>query len=288
MLIEARWDEWRQKMQAVKEMYMSRHYTQCIKFGERLLAEVKIEIHPLHLAYLNFYMALSHDTLAREATLKNRFKELSLAEKHYTAAIAALSPSRTPQPNNDEPSSPVSTASEEETIWKFRRSSNAGSMDSTNSSTSSATLYSADMDYTPKGLGRYAFPQPPREFGENLTSPTLLSRHNPIITITPERPQTPEEYQFAADTAAFVGMVRGHLANVLDMKRKTSVPSVRFNFPTPRASPAMSKPRSDHLFDDDSDALEVVRRNRRSLRFRPRFDPSSVQQLCNEALAELH
>lgn len=44
MLIQARWDEMRQKMQFVKTSYMSRHYTQCAKYGERLLAEVQGEV----------------------------------------------------------------------------------------------------------------------------------------------------------------------------------------------------------------------------------------------------
>tara|TARA_R110002003_G_scaffold126_41_gene11787 strand:+ start:8058 stop:8498 length:441 start_codon:yes stop_codon:yes gene_type:complete len=144
------------------------------------------------------------------------------------------------------------------------------------------------MDYTPKGLGRYSFPQPPRDAGQNqMSMPKLLKRHNTTITITPERPQTPEEYLLAADTAAFVQMLRGHLSSVQELKRKTSVPSVRFQFPSPRVSPTTSKPRSDHLFDDESAALDSIRRNRRSLTFRPRFDPSSVQRLCSEALAEL-
>lgn len=44
MLIQARWDEMRQKMQVVKNAYISRHYTQCAKYGERLLAEVQGEV----------------------------------------------------------------------------------------------------------------------------------------------------------------------------------------------------------------------------------------------------
>ncbi|KAH7076421.1 hypothetical protein BKA63DRAFT_532596 [Paraphoma chrysanthemicola] len=227
MLIQARWDELRQKMQVIKDLYMSRHYTQCAKYGERLLAEVKAEIHPVHLAFVHFYTGLSHDTLAREATLKNRYKELSLAEEHYTSAITTLSPSRPTHTDTDEPISPVSVISEEDIIWKFRRPSTSSSMDSTFSAASSATAYSAaDMDYVPKGLGRYSFPQPPRNVGDGLTSiPKMLKRHNAVITISPERPQTPEEYQFAADTAAFVHMLRGHLAKVQDLKNKTSVPS---------------------------------------------------------------
>jgi signal transduction protein with GAF and PtsI domain len=44
MLIQARWDEMREKMQVIKDAYVRRHYTQCAKYGERLLAEVKGEV----------------------------------------------------------------------------------------------------------------------------------------------------------------------------------------------------------------------------------------------------
>jgi hypothetical protein len=44
MLIQARWDEMREKMQVIKDAYVSRHYIQCAKYGERLLAEVKGEV----------------------------------------------------------------------------------------------------------------------------------------------------------------------------------------------------------------------------------------------------
>lgn len=40
MPAEPKHAELRQKMQALKNLYISRHYTQCAKFGERLLADV--------------------------------------------------------------------------------------------------------------------------------------------------------------------------------------------------------------------------------------------------------
>jgi hypothetical protein len=44
MLIQARWEEMREKMQFVKNAYVSRHYTQCANYGKTLLAEVKGEV----------------------------------------------------------------------------------------------------------------------------------------------------------------------------------------------------------------------------------------------------
>lgn len=266
-----------------------------------MLAEVHHEIHPFWLAYLNFYTALSHDTLAREASLKNRYKELSLAEKHYIAAIATLTPPETQPSDEEQLTSPTSIYSNENRVWN-RRASYAGSIDSTTSSASSATSYQTDMldldsetEQEPEAYSkrntRFQYTQPSREFGSELTTiPQLLKRHNIAITAPlPERPQTPQQYRFTADTAAFVRRVQGHLASVQELKEKTSVPAVRFMFsprPSPRPSPTMSKPRTSHLFDDED--AETVRQGRRVIKFRARFDPSSVQKLCSEALAELH
>jgi hypothetical protein len=225
------------------------------------------------LAYLNFYTALSHDTLAHEATLKNRYQELALAEKYYGAALAALTPSSgSLRCETQELSSPCSTISSssfsDEIIWKFRRrASNASSLDS---STSSTTSYTSDVDFS---HGGFKFPQPP------------VSRRAPSPTIITSRPSTPEEYQFAADTAAFVRMVRGHLANVRNLKHTMSPLSVRFAFLSPAPSPQVRM--SGHLASEADEAMEMVRRGRRERKWRERFDPSDVQRLCGEALAEL-
>ena len=99
------------------------------------------------------------------------------------------------------------------------------------------------------------------------------------------RPQTPQEYQFAADTSAFVRMLESHLSSVQQLKKQTAIPGVRFTFPSSRSSPTTAKPRSSQLFDDEY--AEMVRQRRKAINFRPRFDPTGVQQLCGQALAEL-
>jgi hypothetical protein len=234
---------------------------------------VSLQIHPIHLSYLNFYTALSHDTLAREATLKNRYKELTLAEKHYMAAIAALTPLEYSDRGLASPASSTSSQSSEgNVIWKFRR---AGSVDSTASfasSTTSVTSSRADLDYTHRSMGSYSFPSPPQHLHTH-------SRKRSIII--PSRPQTPEEYQFAADTAAFVRMVRSHLSDVRLLKQGTNAPQVRFRFSSEMSSPVKSRVNSS-VFDG-----EEVRRERMTRKWRPRFDPGETQRLCGEALAEL-
>jgi hypothetical protein len=87
-------------------------------------------------------------------------------------------------------------------------------------------------------------------------------------------------------------MIEGHLADVREQKYKTSVPTVRFTMPSPRPSPTKatrnSRSLSVHSVDADEEAaMDAIRERRRNIKFRPRFDPTSVQRLCNEALAEL-
>jgi hypothetical protein len=333
MLAQATYDEMKEKLQVLNDLYTSRHYTQCAKFGERLLDETNDKVcehnacvssrrqarsprtarpntqqtHPIHLAYLNFYTALSHDTLAREATLKNRFKELNAAEKFYSVAITVLtptSPASAPSSDDEQPPTPTSPGGQRERAWR-RRSARPGSFDSSTSyrsSTSSTASYAFDLEQDPDlALKNFRFPAPPdRDLGGNLTfvandgtrhikMDSLLSPlSTPQPPPLPPQPRTPEEFQLPTGTSAFVGMLEGHLASVRDLREKTGVQGVRFAFPTPEPSPIKLKLRSSRtsqmLSDEDR---ENLRQKRRKMTWRPRFDPTSVQKLCSEALAEL-
>lgn len=44
MIMEARYNEMKEKTQISKALYQSRHYTQCAKFNERLLSKVHNEV----------------------------------------------------------------------------------------------------------------------------------------------------------------------------------------------------------------------------------------------------
>jgi hypothetical protein len=239
---------------------------------QRTCILISNQIHPLHAASLHFYTALSHDTLAREAALKIRLRSLALAEKHYLCALSTLSP---PRFSSHAPCSPTSSTSSHDTdsvLWKF--SPRPGSTTSFRSTASSSTSWysddadddDADVDFSHAG---FKFPQPPRT-------------HSPALF--PSRPTSPEEFQFAADTAAFAKMLRGHLANVRSLREKTSVPVVRF----------AARPCSDVLMRSSAqlaleceEVMERVRRGRRERVWRARFDPRDVQRLCGEAMAEL-
>lgn len=44
MLTQARYAAWREKMQAVKSLYVNRQYVQCTRYGERMLEEIREEV----------------------------------------------------------------------------------------------------------------------------------------------------------------------------------------------------------------------------------------------------
>ncbi|KZM27226.1 uncharacterized protein EKO05_0002270 [Ascochyta rabiei] len=280
---EARYRELKEKLAALKSLYASRHYSQCAKFGELLLSEMHDQTHPLHLAHLNFYTALSHDTLAREATLKNRWRELSVAELHYNAAIVALSSSQSPM--QCDLWSPTSSGSAVPSPYSRRRTD---SMHSERSAASSATsLGDEDDECLEMSPGKFAS-QGSDEAVTRDEIPTI-----PSTSATPTtRPQTPQQFYFSANMASFADMVAGHLADVREQKLQTGMPTVRFTMPSARPSPTKATGHSrclsvDDSTDGDEAAMEAIRASRRQRTFRPRFDPASVQRLCREALVEL-
>jgi len=202
------------------------------------------------------------------------------------AAIAALTPSH-PEAEPTSPTSPTSIFSfSEDLTWHGRRVSNAGSFDSTHSRASSTTSFytDVDMEYSPKGLGSFSFPAPPR-----ATSPTKIYANQSTDIVTTPRPQSPAEDKLASETASFTSLLCSHLRNVQALKDRTSVPSVRFSVPSPRASPSVAERRCSLWLEGEgeSDSREAVRRTRKARQWRPRFDPTETKKLCAEALEEL-
>jgi hypothetical protein len=247
------------------------------------------QTHPLHLAHLNFYTALSHDTLAREATLKNRWKELSLAELHYEAAIQVLSPLHAPA--QFDPWSPNSSTTSPPSPYSQRRNS----VYSDRSAASSVTSLGDADDYQTSPR------PPPKRFTKHERNDSAMQSHSVLQraersrpTTAAHRPQTPQQFYFTANISSFVRMIESHLADVREYKLRSSVPTVRFNMPSPRPSPTKVKAQGIRqsravILDDEEDsaARQAIRESRRNVTFRPRFDPTSTQRLCNEALAEL-
>ncbi|KAG9188290.1 hypothetical protein G6011_02213 [Alternaria panax] len=301
MFAQARIKTLKEKMQILKDLYTSRRYTQCANLGEHLLGEVDDKVHPVHSAYLNFYIALSHDTLAREATLKNRYKELNAAEKYYKETIITLTPpspsSTAPTVDDEQPMTPDSATIPDEQAW-LRRSSRTRSFDSSSSyrsSTSSTDSCAFDLEQDPDlALRNFCFPSPPgkdRDWSTPARSKTLSQYFKTDSMLSPlstEQVHPKLGVRFPSGVPAFVRMVEGQLASVRTLKETTGVRGVRFAFPTPSPSPTKSwfrDSKSSPLSEEEE--RENLWQKRRKVTFRPRFDPESVRKLCNDALAEL-
>lgn len=246
-------------------------------------ALTRSKIHPVHQAYLHFYLAMSHDTMAREASLKHRSSELDLAEQHYLAAIAALTPAG-PERLDDIPErSPTSPASEDENAVKARRVSDASQQSIASSATSCSEH---EYDANPKSVNSVKTSVLARDTKTEATATKrLVKRPAPIFT--PNASRSYHEENFSSDLSSFLGMVRMHLTRVQELKADSVVPTVRFSFSRSRSSTSSSRPVSRDSSNYDASERNSLRWARKSVNFRPRFDPTSVQKLCTEALSEL-
>jgi hypothetical protein len=81
-------------------------------------------------------------------------------------------------------------------------------------------------------------------------------------------------------------MFKSHLAGVHALKETPTAIGHRYSSSRFRQSVNYSRPLSRES-NHEGNEMEQIRWQRKSLRFRPRFDPTSVQKLCAEALDEL-
>ncbi|KAF2118396.1 hypothetical protein BDV96DRAFT_597226 [Lophiotrema nucula] len=287
MVSESTYIQMKARTPEVKQLFRSRHYVQCATLCERYLTQ-SYEVHPIHKAYLNFYLALSHDTLAREAGMRNRHKELDLAEKHYLEAIAALSP---PKQLGDIEEYPSPTSSHSDEDFQQRHSSDTASIHSQHSTTTNATSVgdenqdeASDCEPTPKRSSYFVRSPPSRNFVDDVTMTPKLSKRRPSPIKTSRSTTTPVQDHFYSGLSSFAEMIQSHLAGVRELKEASTY---RYSFSRSRGSSLNSRPASREYTHDTDDDMNKVRWSRQSLSFRPRFDPRSIRQLCNEALAEL-
>ncbi|KAF2736604.1 hypothetical protein EJ04DRAFT_521820 [Polyplosphaeria fusca] len=281
------------RIPAVKELFQTRHYVQCITLANCYLTRLSEPMHPVHEAYLNFYMALSHDTMAREASLRNRHHELDLAEKHYLAAISSLSPPEPQQLQNiQEFPSPTSSSSEEHGEHRLRRASDAASLRSEKSTSTSATSLgdenegSASDGSDPTQTRSNHFSR----FSSSETSRKLSRRRPSPLSLSPPRKAqvypTVVKTQFSSELSSFTAMVKTHLAGVRDLRDNAHSPLGRYSFTRSRSSSTISRPVSRDC-PLNAPEMDTVRWSRKTTSFRPRFDPTSVRKLCDDTLAEL-
>ncbi|KAF1997576.1 hypothetical protein P154DRAFT_274829 [Amniculicola lignicola CBS 123094] len=291
MASDAAYRGMRAEIPEIKQLFQTRHYIQCASLCGRLLTNSN-EIDPVHQAYLHFFLALSHDAIAREASIRNRRGELDVAEKHFLAAIAALSRSSSPKQEEAVQShSPTSSHSSQD--FSPRGASDANSMHSDHSASTNATSFAGDDDEEEP----FEYDSEAGEFNYSSRFRTILDdfpkvpksvkrRPSPIITCRPSRTPSIHEVKFSADMYAFQRMVETHLAAVRELKDACPAPSVRFAA-LPNSRPASFSMKSNRASVHDEAEKEIIRAQRRSMVFRPRFDPTSVQKLCEEVLSEL-
>ncbi|KAF2636202.1 hypothetical protein P280DRAFT_159946 [Massarina eburnea CBS 473.64] len=250
------------KIPDVKQLFQTRHYVQCVTLCERLLMRGKSQIHPVHLSYIHFYLALSHDTMAREATIKRRLSELKLAEKHYLAALNPIIPPKPKLETLETVPEHSPDSSDDEHAPSGRRVSDA----SQRSLASSMTSLEDEAYVSPYNTNdsKSCF-----RSCQIYRAPT---KKRSVVFHVPDAAVSYQEELFSADLSAFRSMIRNHLQSVRDLKEATVVPAV--HFPLAPSS-------------GDSTKMEGLRSARQRVSFRPRFDPESTQKLCSEALCEL-
>ncbi|KAF1975137.1 hypothetical protein BU23DRAFT_78691 [Bimuria novae-zelandiae CBS 107.79] len=271
MVPESQYCQTRAIIPETKHLFQSRRYVQCATFCERFLSRHH-EVHPVHKAYLHFYFALAHDTMARETTLKHRSAGLDLAEQHYRAAIEILTPS---EPYNlDDILSLLSPGSEHSNQPnRFRRLSSISHRSASSSTTSheplDRTWERVDSPYDDDGAS-------------SQISSFRPDKHRPTPIMTTNAARAYHEEQFSAELFSFLGMVQSHLHSVQQLRTAAPVSWLRS-----RSSTLSSRPDSRDSSNASEGEPDPLRAGRKSVNFRPRFDPTSIQKLCNEALSEL-
>jgi hypothetical protein len=209
--------------------------------------------------------------MARETTLKNRSAGLELAERHYRAAIDILTPS---EPYNlDDILSPLSPTSEYLSAVGFRRRSRL----SVRSATSITASDDEDRNWDRVDSPYDDTPSRTHSFR------TGKSRPSPITTGHAARAY--HDHRFSIELFALLSMLYTHLRGVKHLKSETADP--RGSFARSRTSTWGSRPESRDSSGSNESEQDQLRSIRKTLHFRPRFDPASVRKLCNEALAEL-
>ncbi|KAF2013321.1 hypothetical protein BU24DRAFT_424334 [Aaosphaeria arxii CBS 175.79] len=284
--------ETRRKFPEIKELFQNRQYVSCASLCEHLLTRSTDKLHPVHLAYLNFYLAQCHDSLAREVALRKRRAELDLAEKHYMIALSSITPARlnTLASVEEDSSSPASPESQHGASHS-RRASDAVSLNSDHSTSTVATsIMDGDIppskSASPSSSRSVRFITADTEEG-NPTSTHKQHKRRPAPIFIAQRVQSSslEEERLSKDMSSFISMLKAHIASVRELKEVSTEPNARWSFYGQRNSIG-TRPTSMSANHDQA-TMEQIRQQRRSVCFRPRFDPMSVRMLCKDALSEL-
>lgn len=225
--------------------------------------------------------------------MRNRNIELELAEKHYLAAIAVLTPHVNQEPEHAQESlSPTSSESESEGGF-HRRPSDAGSLHSNHSiSTTATSVHEEDTDSCDQGRPRkksvtFADAQDSLTSNDDANrSPNTTKRRPRPINTSITKAESSHNQKLSAELSSFANMIKTHLEGVRNLKDSSTVFGHRYSLSHARSSTSNSRPVSRSSGHEDAEK-DHVRWQRKSMSFRPRFDPTTVRKLCAEAINEL-
>jgi hypothetical protein len=206
---------------------------------------------------------------------------------------------QSPTTSEDEPNvlqefqSPTSSTSEDEPNSFGRRPSSV-SLNSQHSRASSETSYAedddffADWEFQPSKTSQQFRHSSSQDAQDDYNPITKLAKRRPSPIITRPAPQSFHAEQFSADLYAFATMVQLHLASVRELKEAATTSTYRYSVSRLQSPTLPSRRGSRDLgLRGDPAGMENLRQGRKSMAFRARFDPSSVQELCQEVLSEL-
>lgn len=254
---------------------------------------------------------MSHDAMARGATPRQRgCFELNRAETHYLLAIASLNSQLVETVPTLYFTRPVSPAASEDGYedGRSRRTSNASQQSFASSATSISEAYPEPL--TPR-----------KSVHQRTASLTPYSLYySPQHDTRPKEPTAESEWAFLADLSSFRSVVRDHLRGIQELKRAMLPPATQpiqhhvhsrahsyAHATSPRThvySPTHARsfsnlspvpPATSHSRaalkspgpEAHGDTMSRFADRRAKMALRPRFDPTDVQKLCNDALFEL-
>ncbi|KAF2806049.1 uncharacterized protein BDZ99DRAFT_466336 [Mytilinidion resinicola] len=282
----------RAQLPAIKQLFLRGQYRQCAAAAQSLLLEISRDEPRMHVAFLHFYVALSHHETSRNMRILNdqRQSSLELAEKHYVAALESLYmlPTTTELETIDEVSD---HSGDEDSMVESCNPSNRSSINHKRSSldsslTDDTSVYSDDesdsaFPPTPKMFNRSP---PSRNFLDDLTLPSQKLFRNPSLTSIP----SPEIERYNVNLTSFTSMLHSHIYAVRSLQKAQAAEDTGHSISQGwHAVPYTSSgPRYSGTAKNGSKFAHFVR-GRAKLLPRQRFDSRKYEDLCRKALAEL-
>ncbi|OCL05883.1 hypothetical protein AOQ84DRAFT_379161 [Glonium stellatum] len=286
--------EQKSELLEVKNLLLNRQHKQCVSRCEELLTELSRDIH-IHTASLNFYMALAHDSVARNMPYDSpyRLHTLEQAEKHYVAALTALTPAFKSSDNDKAIREDSDHSDDEGSLTSSSPRSCRSSLSSHRSSMSSNSTRRTSVSDSGSESG-----SPPKKTVRFCTSPAHVivtdgagsPQHSPDACAALGSSKDGHVERYNAHLTDFTNMLRSHIASVRYLKTaplptQSDRSKSRDYNPASRARAASQGLRGG--MRTTVLELQAWRKGQGDLPPRAKFDNSRYEDLCRQALAEL-